>query len=253
MKIGAQLYSVRTKCQTNEDVRQTLKRMSEIGYQSVQVSGFPYDDEAVRAAADEFNLHIGLTHTGINEIINDTDEIIKKHKILGADMVGIGSFGTYKDGDIILVEDLVRDITPAIEKIKDAGLDFGYHNHHWEFMDQGGYIAMDKFYELTDWKFILDTGWVARADADPLATIEKYADRLKYVHLKDFKKNEDGTWGDITSLFNGAVCVSTIVMALNKLGTVEAAYVEQDNAVNFDCYEEMEKSISHLKINGFVR
>lgn len=40
--------------------------------------------------ADELDLHIGLTHTSLNEIINNTDKVIADHLILGADVVGLG-------------------------------------------------------------------------------------------------------------------------------------------------------------------
>lgn len=45
MKIGAQLYSVNIKCKTEEGIRETIKAMKELGYESVQISGFEYDAE----------------------------------------------------------------------------------------------------------------------------------------------------------------------------------------------------------------
>ena len=51
MKIGAQLYSINVKCKTEEGIRETFKTMKEQGYQSVQMSGFDYDAEKVKAYA----------------------------------------------------------------------------------------------------------------------------------------------------------------------------------------------------------
>lgn len=39
MRIGAQLYTVRDFCKTLEDFSETLKRIADIGYTTVQVSG----------------------------------------------------------------------------------------------------------------------------------------------------------------------------------------------------------------------
>ncbi len=250
MKIGAQLYSVRTKCDTVKGIEETFKTMKKLGYQSVQVSGFPYDANEVKKIADDIGIHIGLTHTAIPDIIEKTDEVIEKHKILGADMVGIGAPVGYMDENrVIDYKKLIADLSPAVKKINDAGLLFGYHNHHFEFL--GPENVLDILFEQTSWNFILDTGWVKRAGKDPVEYIKKYASRLKYVHLKDFVKNSNGSFGAITHLYNGGVPINDIVKALIDVGT-EIAYVEQDNAVDFDAFDEMQKSIEGLKNNNWV-
>ncbi len=256
MKFGAQLYSVNNKCQTAEDIRATLKKMKEIGYESVQLSGFPYDAEATRAAADEVGIHIGLTHTPIPEIINNTDEVIRKHLTTGADTVGVGFPAGYIEDGIIKYEEMVRDLSPAVEKIQAAGLNFAYHNHQYEFVDFGGFNVMDYLYENTNWNFILDTGWVHYTGADVLATIRKYKDRLKYVHLKDFRVPHEGpesAWG-IVALYDGGIDFDSIIRELIAVGTVEIAYVEQDTASKMpDPYGEMEKSFKALVAHGWVK
>ena len=256
MKIGAQLYSINNKCQSAEDIKATFKRMKEIGYTSVQLSGFPYDAEATRAAADEVGIHIGLTHTAIPDIINNTDEVIRKHLITGADTVGIGSPGSYVDGDEVHYEQMVHDLAPAVAKIQAAGLNFAYHNHFWEFRDLGGFNMMDYLYKNTNWNFILDTGWVHYTGTDVNATIRKYKDRLKYVHLKDFReaRNDDASFVDrIVPMYDGAIPFDDIIKTLKEVGTVEIAYVEQDNASKAaDPYAEMEKSFKALAAHGWV-
>lgn len=260
MIIGAQLFSVRVKCQNGDDLRSTFKALKEMGYESIQVSGFPYDAKEVRSIADEFGLHIGLTHTAPDDIINKTDEVIEKHKILGADVVGVGgAFGIYVDKETgrIKIEDFMRDMAPAVEKLEAAGLKFAFHNHFKEFQDYGGWNIMDLLFEKTNWLFTFDTGWAHYAGADVLALIEKYKDRLAYVHLKDFRKAE--TEGEnpsnlIAPLYSGAVPVDEIIAKLIEVGTVKVAYVEQDNAsAAEDPIAEMKKSIDGLKAHGWVK
>lgn len=254
MIIGAQLYSVRDKCGSEEDIKATFKKMKEIGYASVQISGFPYNAQKAREYADEYGLHIGLTHTGIDQIINDTQQVIKNHKILGADVVGIGFPSGYYNNDIFEMDRLIADLTPAVCAIEDAGLKFGYHNHNMEFKDLGGYYPMDILFEKTSWNFILDVGWVDFAGADAVKAVEKYASRLQYVHLKDFRPaKEEGEAGGarIVSLYKGAVPLDTILPALKKAGT-KVAYVEQDNAVERNSYEEMQNSYEALKEKGWA-
>ena len=256
MIIGAQLYSVNVKCKTEEGIRETFKTMKEQGYQSVQISGFAYDAEKLKGYAEEFGLHIGLTHTPIPRVIEETEKVIEEHKIMGADVVGIGFPAGYVEDGIVNVDKLIADLTPAVEKIQAAGLGFAYHNHALEFVDLGGYYTMDQLFEKTNWNFTLDTGWCDVAGADVVAAIRKYASRLKYVHLKDFReeKPEDTKPGErIVPLYHGAVPMEQVLEALKEVGTVEVAYVEQDNASQAeDPYGEMKESIDQLKARGWA-
>ena len=257
MKIGAQLYSINVKCKTEEGIRETFKTMKEQGYESVQISGFEYNAEKLKEYAEEFGLHIGLTHTPIPRVIEDTEEVIRQHKIMGADVVGIGFPAGYVGEDgIVDAEKMIADLAPAVQKIQDAGLGFAYHNHSLEFIDLGGYYTMDILFEKTNWNFTLDTGWCDVAGADVEAAIRKYASRLKYVHLKDFRaaQEEDARPGDrIVPLYHGAVPMDKVLKTLNEVGTVEVAYVEQDNASKAeDPYAEMKESIDQLKARGWA-
>lgn len=257
MIIGAQLFSVRVKCD-EENLRETFKSLKEMGYGSVQVSGFVYDAETVRSAADEFGLHIGLTHTPVQDILEATDEVIRRHKILGADVVGIGGlYGKYisEDGKI-KIEEFIEEVGPAVKKINEAGLKFAFHNHHREFVDYGGYNVMDVILEKTDWNLTFDTGWAHYAGVDVPEFIRKNKERLEYVHLKDFRKAErenDNPSDLICPLYEGAVPVDEIIEVLREVGCVKVAYVEQDNASHaLDPIGEMKKSVDGLRAHGWM-
>lgn len=259
MIIGAQLYSVCKQCRTPEDIKATLTAMKEMGYTSVQISGFRYDAEELRCWADELGLHIGLTHTSVDEIINNTDEVIRKHKIIGADMVGIGSPGPkYSNFETheIKIEEMMRDLAPAVKKIQDAGLLFGYHNHYFEFDDLGGYTFMDYLYENTNWMFILDVAWVEFTGNSAIEMIKKYHDRLKYIHLKDLRserEGDDSIVDRIVPLYKGEIDFDKIIPVLLEYSNCEIAYVEQDNATNAENpYGEMKISIDNLRAHGHV-
>ena len=104
--------------------------------------------------------------------------------------------------------------------------------------------------------FILDTGWVDVTGTDAVETIRKFADRLKYVHLKDFRapKSADESYSDrIVPVFEGAVPFDDIIAALEEVGTCKIAYVEQDNASSAaDPYGEMRISFENLKARGYI-
>ena len=79
--------------------------------------------------------------------------------------------------------------------LKDEGIQLLYHNHDFEFQKLDGEIILDKLYTELGAELInpeLDTCWVHYAGADPVEYINKYADRSKIVHLKDFSCKELG-------------------------------------------------------------
>ena len=70
MRIGAQLYTVRDYCKTEEDLRNTLKKLAEFGYKYVQVSGVVLEPKVIREICDEIGLKIKLTHTNPDRLLN---------------------------------------------------------------------------------------------------------------------------------------------------------------------------------------
>ena len=94
----------------------------------------------------------------------------------------------------------------------------------------------------------------AEFGADAVKAVEKYASRLEYVHLKDFRAAKEANEPDghrIVSLYKGNVPLDSILSALKKAGT-KVAYVEQDNAVEKNSYEEMKNSYEALKERGWT-
>lgn len=253
MRIGAQLYSVRDQCSDEEGIEKTFQEMKSIGYASVQISGFSYEAEKIREYAEKYGLTIGLTHTSLSEILHDTEAVIKNHRTMKAPMVGIGFPTGYCENNVIDTKRLIRDLTPAVSAIKAAGLRFGYHNHNVEFVDAGGYCAMDVLIEETDWDFILDVGWAHVAKKDNAALIQKLTGRIPYVHLKDFALHADGgkTWWEIVPIGFGEVPFDSIFPALEGAGK-KIAYVEQDSAVDKNSWEQMRRSYQNMKARGWA-
>ena len=77
MKLGAQLYSVRTFTQTAVDLDATFARLKEIGYECVQLSGEgPIPAEQLSEISQKHQLPIVCSHVPIARILNDTEAVI---------------------------------------------------------------------------------------------------------------------------------------------------------------------------------
>ena len=64
MKLGAQLYSVRTFLQTEEELKNTFIKIKNIGYENVQLSGAPQMDAYfLKTVSEENALPIVCTHS----------------------------------------------------------------------------------------------------------------------------------------------------------------------------------------------
>ena len=255
MLFGAQLYSARDLCQTPEGLYETMKAVKEMGYASVQLSGFPFEHRQARRFADELGLHIGLTHTLIPDIINKTDEVIENHKALGCEVVGVGYPTGYFIGDTRLVDidKMIGDLNPAAEKLEKAGLRLAYHNHWFEFTDSPDESVMEVLFNKTNWLFTFDTGWAHYAGEDVCELIRRYKDRLRFAHLKDYREpafEGEGEGERTVALYQGLAPMTDIIKALENAGT-EAAYVEQDTCPNGPL-EDLRASIEALRAHGFV-
>lgn len=249
MKLGAQLYSVRKMLQSEEDIRATFKKISQIGYENVQLSGAcPMDAHILRDISEEHSLPIVCTHSSLDRIVNDTEALINDHKTFGCSVIGLGAMKKELRKSYEGLKEFLAMLEEPVKRIHDAGLDFAYHNHAFEFdiLEDGVSKAYDIMLDTCeDWHFILDTYWVSFANHDPIEYIHKVGSkRLMNIHFKDLANDEnrsicacgDGVL-DFTSIFNA--CVEENVV--NVL-------VEQDNAVDApDMFDEMTRSFKHLR------
>ena len=101
MRIGAQLYTVREYCKDLEGFGETLKKIADIGYEFVQVSGTcPYEADWLKKELDANGLRCVLTHTNPLAIKDDTEKVIQDHKTFGSKLIGIGAMpGGFQGAD----------------------------------------------------------------------------------------------------------------------------------------------------------
>ena len=250
MKIGAQLYTAHDLTKTLEGFSETLKRVADIGYTTVQVSGTcAYEPEWLAEELKKNGLTCGITHTPFDRMVSDTDKVIAEHTTFGCDYIGIGGFFGGVEG----MPKFIADATPVAEKMKAAGKMFMYHNHAWEYENKcaDGRTVMENLSDAFPadlMGFTLDVYWCKFGGYDPLSEIKRLSGRLPCVHLKDMllengEKKMAWVGGGNTMDFE-AIC-NAFIEAGSKY-----AYVEQD-----DCYGEdplvcLKRSYDYLHSHG---
>ena len=253
MLLGAQTYTIRTYCQNEEDFRESMRRVAEIGYTTVQLSGIgPMEPTYLRRVCDEFGLSIVLTHTNPDRILNDTDAVIREHEILGCPYIGIGSMpGCYRNAEGI--HNFAADFTLPAKKIADSGRLLMYHNHNFEWEHIGKKVTlMDVLMETMPAELMgvtLDTYWVQAAGADVLAAIDRFADRIPCVHLKDMAVK--GMQQQFAPVGEGNLDFPRILAKLKEIGKTKYMLVEQDDSYGESPFDCLKQSFDNVKEMGY--
>lgn len=229
MRLGAQLYTLRDFTQTESDLSDSLKEVAKIGYTEVQISAIgPIAPQRVRELCDENNLKIALTHTDPNRILNDTENVIKEHDIMGCDYIGIGSMpAKYKTE--AWYDHFAKDYKEPAKKIAAAGKKLMYHNHNFEFQKIGGKRVMERLIEdftPEELGITLDVYWVAAAGGDVCQWISILKDRLPCVHLKDMEMYQGQAI--MAPVMEGNLNFPAILKALEETKVTKHILVEQD-------------------------
>ena len=252
MKIGAQLYTVRDFTKTIEGFSETLKKVADIGYTTVQVSGTcEFEAEWLRCELAKNGLECVLTHTKPSEIMENTAKVCFDHDVFSCRNIGIGAIPGGKMTDEVYGK-FVCDFKPAAERVKSMGHKLFYHNHAFEFSRSAdGRIFMDKLIEDFPPELLgitLDTYWVQFGGADSAAWLTKLKGRVECVHLKDMTATfKNGN--RMAPVGYGNMDFERIIDAASGAGT-EYLLVEQDDCYEEDPFECLRKSYAYLTSLG---
>jgi sugar phosphate isomerase/epimerase len=250
-QIAAQLYTVRDFTKTPEDIKETLKKVAAIGYQSVQLSALgPMDPAELRQACDDSGLSICSTHVSFDRMREDIAGVIAEHQIYGCKYPGVGGMSQRYHGSAEGYREFAKDASAVGRQLQDAGMTFVYHNHSTEYQHFGDERGMDLLFDGSDpvaFQFELDTYWVQHGGASPVAWINKCAGRLPVIHFKDMRIKGDRTQY-YCEVGQGNLDWAGIIAAC-RAAQVEWYIVEQD-VCERDPFDSLKLSFDNLKAMG---
>lgn len=249
MELGAQLYTLRNHCKTLSDFAETLKRVADMGYKTVQVSGTcAFDAGWLKAELEKNGLRCVLTHTPMDKIRDKTAQVMEDHMTFGCNYVGIGCApNCFARGDEDWLE-LTGVIDAAAEPLENHGLKLMYHNHACEFQRRAdGRTYFEHLLEYEHLGFTFDTFWAQLGGKDVVSTIRSLKGRIPCVHLKDVavRVNTPCTapvgWGNLD--------FDAILAACDDAGA-QHLLVEQDDCFEEDPFDCLKKSYDFLRSRG---
>ncbi len=188
--LAAQLYTLRDYTQTERDFADSMRKVRQIGYTAVQVSGIgPIPPGEVKRIVDDNGLTICNTHIGFDRLTRDLPAVIDEHRLWGCRHVAVGSMpAQYRGAGEQGFRQFARDATEVGRRLNAAGLTFSYHNHSFEFVRFGGRTGLSVIYDESDPAALraeLDTYWVQHGGGDPAEWVRRVKGRMSVVHLKD--------------------------------------------------------------------
>ena len=248
MEIGAQLYTVRDHCKTLEDFAETLKKIADIGYRCVQVSGTcPYPADWLRDQLTRNGLRCVLTHIPVPRLTGETDKVIADHDVFDCRYIGLG-WWSFRPEDNMSLERWMELFPPVARRIAGSGHLFMYHNHDQEFQRSGGSLILEKLMEAVpaeEMGFTVDTFWVQAGGGDPAQWLERLAGRIPCIHLKDYAYGRK-----MAVLGEGNINFSRVFEKAEAGGT-EYMLVEQDDCGGEDPFACLRRSYEYLRSRGF--
>jgi sugar phosphate isomerase/epimerase len=240
MKIGIQLYSVRNALA--EDFKGTLQELSKLGFKGVEFA-FNYGGIAPAELA-AFLKEQDLKAIGIYELLdnicNPEAEGYAQAAALGCKYFTFGFGAAQIEEDFEKCLDICRK---AVETASAKGLTMCYHAHAHEFKKFKGEYYLDLLLNapgLEKMEFEADTCWIRQGGEDVIGYMEKYADRIPLLHVKDVTAD-----GKITELGNGVIDFKAVA-DFAKANNIPWLSYEQD-ITDKPGLESAIISIEHLK------
>jgi len=251
MIYGVQLYMVRR--QAVKDLAGILKAIREVGYTQIELYPIAYD----RPAAELKQI---VAESGLGAVSGHFDYVGFESKIAYGRELGLKymvcpmlpqaqweSVAGFRQG--------ATDFNRWGAAVRDAGMEFVFHNHCYEFKPQaGGVTGWETLMQNTDPKLVkleFDLYWLTQAGQDPAAMLTKYADRARLIHLKD--RTAGAPIGYVlgpsaehfTELGKGTIDWPGLIAQAKRQG-IRYAFLDQDESAG-PVLDSMRESFAYLK------
>jgi sugar phosphate isomerase/epimerase len=258
-RMGLQLYTVREAMA--QDPLAALQAIAAYGYEDLETYG--YEPEAARyygmPAADfrkrleDHDLVTSSGHYDLFLFLNRPADEQRRYLdrcIAGAHALG-QRFITWPwlDPESRTIEKfklLAERLNLAGEQVAKAGLAFAYHNHDFEFTDQGGETGYQVLLRDTDpalVKLQLDLYWVKYASPQsPHELFLQQPGRFALWHVKDMHKGSR----DYTELGNGSIDYAEILRDAPLAG-MQYYFLEQGGNFARDPMQSVADSAAYFR------
>ena len=193
--LALQLYTIRDAME--KDVILALTQVAKAGYTKIELANYADGKfygftpaEFKKIAADlglnPFSSHTQVEAQGIT--LANANKMAADHAALGVQYC-IQPWVVEEARNIASYQKMVEDLNKVGKIMKDNGIQFGYHNHNFEFNTLDGKVPyFDILMAGFDKDLVtmeIDLFWTIKAGHNPVDIFNKYPGRFQIFHLKD--------------------------------------------------------------------
>jgi len=259
-KLGLQLYTIRDAM--TADVQGSLKIVSDIGYKYVELADYA-DRKFYRHSPAEFlkivqdlGMEILSSHTqveGAGVTLDNARIMAEDHAKLGVKYCLQPWIVEEMRTTIASYQRMAENWNKIGAVMKEFGIQFGYHNHNFEFATVEGKVPyFDVMLAELDKDLVtmeLDMFWATKAGQDPVELFKKYPGRFKLFHLKDAYTRQAPFYevikDDIAPVGEGVIDFKAIIAAKDTAG-MKYMIVEQDQSRDNTIMQDIKTSFVNL-------
>jgi sugar phosphate isomerase/epimerase len=250
--VGLQMWSLREYLPS--DLPGTLAKVRAMGFREVEGAGlWKHTVAELKAALDTAGLRCQSAHMQFERLRDDPSGSFAEAKALGASWVvcpWITHDKEFTRDHALKAAEVFNRVASAAD---GAGLRVAYHCHGYEMLPSAEGTRFDTLAQNTDPKrvsFQVDVFHTLHGGANPVDLINRYANRVTSLHLKDLKKGVAITKGSGTAtpdvdvpLGTGQVDWPAVLGAARKSGA-SLYYIEDESA---DPWGHIPQSLQYLK------
>ena len=227
-EFGVQIYSARE--QLMQDFEGTLQKIADMGYDYIEAFGLGTDGmyfgqtspADLKAMVNGMGMRIESTHTSYFTA-EDAPVMVEAAKAAGVKQLIIPYLTQDQRTDYLAH---AENMNAVGKYFKEAGIEFGYHNHDFEFTPlEDGTLPMEILLENTDPELVnfqLDVYWIRKAGFEPLEFLAKHPGRYTSYHVKDANTDLDQT-----TVGTGIIDYDTLLAKNGEVG-IKYVFVEDE-------------------------
>jgi len=186
-RVGLQLYTVRKAMA--KDLEGTIAAVAAVGVHELEFAGY-YNKPPVwwRGVLKRYGLTAPSTHIALPAKDDDWVPLFAQAKEMEHNWVMVPFVGQEFRTGVDGWKRLADRLNAGGMLARKAGLNFGYHNHDFEFAPVGNTTGYEILTTNTDKAHVdleLDLYWAVKAGQDPVALIKRWSGRYTCFHMKD--------------------------------------------------------------------
>jgi sugar phosphate isomerase/epimerase len=259
--LGLQLYTIRDAMAT--DVPGSLKKVAGMGYKYLELAKYAdgkfygYEPAEFKKIVSDLGMEILSSHTQVEAqgiTLENAKKMTEDHAKLGVKYCVQPWVVEEARKTVASFQKMAADWNKVGEIMKTSGIQFGYHNHNFEFGNVEGKIPyFDIFLAELDKDLVtmeIDLFWVSKAGQNPIEIFKKYPGWFQLWHMKDMFTNQPPfyTTTDVTDFapVGAGVINFKEILAAKEIAGMKYLIVEQDRSREGKPFDDIQTSITNL-------